>query len=143
MFSICCYLRKVSLHLLNLKYIIYITTMKQRLREMDIKVMDYTGKGDKDFTNVDSKDVVIFPAFGASVEEMRYMNDRQISLVDTTCPWVAKVWNAVDNQSRKNFTSVIHGKWAHEETVATASFAGKFCQLSFSFIYQYVLLYII
>lgn len=54
------------------------------------------------------------------------MNDREISLVDTTCPWVAKVWNAVDNQSRKKYTSVIHGKWAHEETVATASFAGDY-----------------
>lgn len=33
------------------------------------------------------------------------------------------MWNAVDNQGRKNHTSIIHGKWAHEETIATASFA--------------------
>ncbi len=32
----------------------------------------------------------------------------------------------MDNQARKNHTSVIHGKWAHEETVATASFATKY-----------------
>lgn len=36
----------------------------------------------------------------------------------------SKVWNAVDNQSRKGHTSIIHGKWEHEETIATASFAG-------------------
>lgn len=39
---------------------------------------------------------------------------------------LGQVWNAVDNQARKNHTSVIHGKWAHEETVATASFATKY-----------------
>lgn len=41
-------------------------------------------------------------------------------------PPAAQVWNAVDNQARKQHTSVIHGKWAHEETVATASFATKY-----------------
>jgi 4-hydroxy-3-methylbut-2-enyl diphosphate reductase IspH len=34
-----------------------------------------------------------------------------------------QVWNAVDKQAKKAHTSIIHGKWAHEETVATASFA--------------------
>jgi len=34
-----------------------------------------------------------------------------------------QVWNAVDTHKRKSFTSLIHGKYAHEETVATASFA--------------------
>ena len=36
---------------------------------------------------------------------------------------VAQVWNAVDNQGRKEHTSIIHGKYSHEETIATASFA--------------------
>ena len=34
-----------------------------------------------------------------------------------------QVWTAVDTQGRKRHTSIIHGKWAHEETIATASFA--------------------
>ena len=37
--------------------------------------------------------------------------------------WLAQVWNAVDNQGRKEHTSIIHGKYSHEETIATASFA--------------------
>ena len=36
---------------------------------------------------------------------------------------LAQVWNAVDNQGRKEHTSIIHGKYSHEETIATASFA--------------------
>ena len=40
-------------------------------------------------------------------------------------PCCSKVWNAVDNQTRKGHTSIIHGKWEHEETIATASFAGE------------------
>jgi len=36
------------------------------------------------------------------------------------------VWNSVDIYGRKQFTSIIHGKYSHEETVATASFADKY-----------------
>ena len=38
-------------------------------------------------------------------------------------PQVSKVWTAVDKQATKAHTSIIHGKWSHEETIATASFA--------------------
>ena len=30
---------------------------------------------------------------------------------------------AIDKQARKQHTSIIHGKYSHEETIATASFA--------------------
>jgi len=93
---------------------------------MDIEFIEASGQGDKDFSKVKDGDVVILPAFGASVQEMKLLNDRGVQIVDTTCPWVSKVWNAVDNQARKGHTSIIHGKWAHEETIATASFAGTY-----------------
>lgn len=38
----------------------------------------------------------------------------------------AQVWHAVDKQASKAHTSVIHGQYSHEETVATASFAGDY-----------------
>lgn len=47
-------------------------------------------------------------------------------MVDTTCPWVSKVWNIVDSHQRKGLTSVIHGKQGHEETAATTSFCEDF-----------------
>jgi 4-hydroxy-3-methylbut-2-en-1-yl diphosphate reductase len=38
---------------------------------------------------------VILPAFGASLSEMQLLEQKQVRIVDTTCPWVSKVWNAV------------------------------------------------
>jgi hypothetical protein len=61
----------------------------QRLKEMDIEIIEDGGNG-KDFGGVRAEDVVILPAFGASVQEMRLLNDRGVRIVDTTCPWVAK-----------------------------------------------------
>ena len=62
----------------------------QRLKEMDIEIIE-DGGGGKDFSHVKEEDVVILPAFGASVQEMRLLNDKGVRIVDTTCPWVAKV----------------------------------------------------
>ena len=76
----------------------------------------------KNFATVGEGDVVILPAFGASLEEMAYLNEKNVEIVETTCPWVSKVWNTVDKHQKAGHTSIIHGKYGHEETVATTSF---------------------
>ena len=51
----------------------------------------------------------------------RELDSKKVKVVDTTCPWVAKVWNTVHTHQVRGLTSVIHGKYAHEETMATKS----------------------
>ncbi|NDJ17197.1 4-hydroxy-3-methylbut-2-enyl diphosphate reductase [Myxacorys almedinensis] len=105
--------------------IIHNPSVNQRLREMNVHFIELVN-GQKDFSGVSTGDVVILPAFGASVQEMQFLSDRGCTIVDTTCPWVSKVWNTVEKHKKGDHTSIIHGKYNHEETVATSSFAGKY-----------------
>ena len=105
--------------------IIHNPSVNHHLREMDVLFIPVE-EGVKDFSDVASGDVVILPAFGATVQEMQLLNERGCHIVDTTCPWVSKVWNTVEKHKKHSFTSIIHGKVKHEETLATSSFAGTY-----------------
>lgn len=109
-----------TVHITN--ELIHNPEVNDKLHEMNVQFIEKLGEGKKDFSKVGDGDVVILPAFGASFEEMTLMNEKNVDIVDTTCPWVSKVWNTVDQHQRKGLTSIIHGKYAHEETVATTSF---------------------
>lgn len=101
--------------------IIHNPLVNENLRRMEIKFIPHEQDGRKDFSGIESGDVVILPAFGASVQEMDLLSGKNCEIVDTTCPWVSRVWTRVDKYKKSEFTAIIHGKYKHEETVATSS----------------------
>jgi 4-hydroxy-3-methylbut-2-enyl diphosphate reductase len=101
--------------------IIHNPLVNANLRQMDIAFVPVSDSDAKDFSGIAEGDVVILPAFGASVQEMQLLEAKQCEIVDTTCPWVSRVWNRVDKYKKGEFTALIHGKYNHEETIATSS----------------------
>lgn len=101
--------------------IIHNPLVNNKLRQMEIGFVPVNEDGSKDFGVIADGDVVILPAFGASNEEMGLLASKGCEIVDTTCPWVSRVWNRVDKYKRADFTAIIHGKYNHEETIATSS----------------------
>jgi 4-hydroxy-3-methylbut-2-enyl diphosphate reductase len=84
------------------------------------------GSGKIDFTGVKPEDVVILPAFGVTIQDFELLRQIGCVMVDTTCGSVLNVWKRVESYAREGFTSLIHGKYYHEETRATASQAEKY-----------------
>ncbi|HEU4401494.1 MAG TPA: 4-hydroxy-3-methylbut-2-enyl diphosphate reductase [Candidatus Polarisedimenticolia bacterium] len=101
--------------------IIHNPHVNARLREMGIRFLRETDGGGPGLEAARQEDVVILPAFGVTVQEMKELRSRGCVLVDTTCGSVLNVWKNVDRFSAMGFTALIHGKYAHEETRATAS----------------------
>jgi 4-hydroxy-3-methylbut-2-en-1-yl diphosphate reductase len=77
--------------------------------------------GEFDFSGLTKDDVVIMPAFGVTMEDFRRLTEIGCVLIDTTCGSVLNVWKRVESYARDGFTALIHGKYFHEETRATAS----------------------
>jgi 4-hydroxy-3-methylbut-2-en-1-yl diphosphate reductase len=77
--------------------------------------------GEFDFSGVTADDVVIMPAFGVTMTDFGRLKEIGCILIDTTCGSVLNVWKRVESYARDGFTALIHGKYFHEETRATAS----------------------
>jgi 4-hydroxy-3-methylbut-2-enyl diphosphate reductase len=106
--------------------IIHNPSVNSKLKEMEVQFVPVKEDGNKDFSGVGKGDVVILPAFGASVQETQLLDSLGSKIVDTTCPWVSKVWNRVEKHKKADFTSIVHGKYNHEETIATSSYAKRY-----------------
>ncbi len=76
---------------------------------------------DVSYEDLTEEDVVLLPAFGAPTDVMRRLRDVGCVLVDTTCGSVLLVWKTVERFAKDGYTAIIHGKYHHEETQATAS----------------------
>eukprot|EP00592_Proboscia_alata_P006696 CAMPEP_0194353222 /NCGR_PEP_ID=MMETSP0174-20130528/1557_1 /TAXON_ID=216777 /ORGANISM="Proboscia alata, Strain PI-D3" /LENGTH=508 /DNA_ID=CAMNT_0039121667 /DNA_START=145 /DNA_END=1671 /DNA_ORIENTATION=+ len=108
-----------TVHITN--ELIHNPMVNEKLHVKNVNFIKKDADSNKDFSEIKEGDVVMLPAFGASLDEMRDLDARNVKIVDTTCPWVAKVWNTVHTHQVRGLTSVIHGKYAHEETMATKS----------------------
>jgi 4-hydroxy-3-methylbut-2-enyl diphosphate reductase len=98
--------------------IIHNPHVNQQLRAQGIQFLSDEGHS---LESLASEDVVVVPAFGVTVELLDDLVRRGCTLVDTTCGSVLNVWKNVRRYADDGFTSVIHGKFRHEETRATAS----------------------
>ena len=98
--------------------IIHNPHVNTQLRDQGIRFLSDPGES---LDHLTPEDVVILPAFGTTVELLEDLVGRGCTLVDTTCGSVLNVWKNVKRYAEDSFTSVIHGKYWHEETRATAS----------------------
>ncbi len=78
-----------------------------------------------DFSTLSSKDIVITPAFGTTLEMAAELAQLGVQLerYNTTCPFVERVWKRSAELGNRGYTLVVHGKYLHEETRATFSHA--------------------
>jgi 4-hydroxy-3-methylbut-2-enyl diphosphate reductase len=73
------------------------------------------------------EDIVVVPAFGTTLEMEAKLAERGIDpyRYNTTCPFVEKVWKRSHQLGERDFTVIVHGKAAHEETRATFSHSAR------------------
>jgi 4-hydroxy-3-methylbut-2-en-1-yl diphosphate reductase len=113
-------------HLVLAGEIIHNPHVNDKLRGMGIEIMEPAEDGKLDFASIEPEDVVILPAFGVTIEAFEALRAIGCVLVDTTCGSVLNVWKRVESYARDGFTALIHGKYYHEETRATASQVMKY-----------------
>jgi len=105
--------------------IIHNPHVNQRMKDMGISFIYPDAEGLFDFSGLTAEDVVILPAFGVTTHDFDTLSAIGCILVDTTCGSVLHVWKRVESYARDGFTAVIHGKYTHEESRATASQVNK------------------
>jgi 4-hydroxy-3-methylbut-2-enyl diphosphate reductase len=105
--------------------IIHNPHVNQRMTDMGISFIYPEEDGTFDFSDVGEDDVVLIPAFGVTLQDFETLREKGCILVDTTCGSVLHVWKRVEKYAKDGFTAVIHGKYTHEESRATASQVNK------------------
>ncbi len=106
--------------------IIHNPHVNTKLESMGITILRPGSDGRFDYSPVTGDDVVIIPAFGVTLRDFQHLRDLGCILVDTTCGSVLNVWKRVEQYAKDGFTAMVHGKYFHEETKATASQVEKF-----------------
>ncbi len=100
--------------------IIHNPVVNKQLSDMGIVTLPWKELS-ADYDQLGSEDIVIVPAFGAPTHFMKKLTEQGCHIIDTTCGDVMKVWRRIKSFTKDNITTIIHGKYNHEETQATIS----------------------
>lgn len=103
--------------------IIHNPRVNRRMLEMGIRFLSGQYAEGLTFEDLTAEDVILIPAFGVSTAELERLKKIGCILVDTTCGSVVHVWKRVERYAKDGYTAIIHGKYRHEETIATSSYA--------------------
>lgn len=101
--------------------IIHNPFVNNKLLEKGIHFLGGQYNNGEKLSDIKEEDIIILPAFGVSSTYLEDLKKLNCILVDTTCGSVLNVWKNVEKFSKEGFTAVVHGKYYHEETIATVS----------------------
>ncbi len=73
-------------------------------------------------------DIVITPAFGATIEDQKRLTEIGVDIhrYNATCRFVENVWFRAQELGEMGYSIIVHGKFRHEETLATRSHSEKY-----------------
>ncbi|MEL6133249.1 MAG: 4-hydroxy-3-methylbut-2-enyl diphosphate reductase [Bacteroidota bacterium] len=80
------------------------------------------------WSEIQENDIVITPAFGATLEDQTELVSRGVDIQkwNATCRFVENVWFRARELGEMGYTIIIHGKFRHEETQGTLSHSRKY-----------------
>jgi 4-hydroxy-3-methylbut-2-enyl diphosphate reductase len=115
-------------HIFLLSQMIHNPEVNRDLTESGVQFLqDTNGTQLIPFDTLTKEDIVIIPAFGATlgIEELLKQKGIEMQKYNTTCPFVERVWKKSEQIGKEKYTIIIHGKYKHEETRATFSRSEK------------------
>ena len=101
--------------------IIHNPYVNNRLIQMGVRFLSGPHHKGEKIADIMPEDVVILPAFGVSIPMLTELREKNCIMVDTTCGSVLLVWKHVERFAKEGYTALVHGKYYHEETIATVS----------------------
>ncbi|MBX7240215.1 MAG: 4-hydroxy-3-methylbut-2-enyl diphosphate reductase [Bacteroidia bacterium] len=78
--------------------------------------------------DVGTEDIVVVPAFGATVHDKQLLKEKGVDIKkwDAMCRFVEHVWFRSEELGKKGYSIIVHGKFNHEETQATFSYSAQY-----------------